>query len=599
MKAEPAASESPEGPPNSAVKLPGFRARNGREAPRPDVVRFEPLSGTVRDGSRCTRLRPRTAALLDYLANHPGRLISKDELLRAVWADAVVTEDSLVQCVKEIRQALGVERRDFIRTVSRRGYALLGVARPDDATASGTAQGKVWLLSPADAGGPPAGSDSPAWRRVWLKILLLVGLLAASGIAWNALRPRSAQTIPPPLSIVVLPFASLGNDAVRERYYAEGLTDDLTNDISRIPHSVVIAYATARRLGRDIGDVRRIGRDLGVRYALDGSVLRDGDEVRLNVKLFDTRDGRLLWADRFTGDRRRLVALEKQVTIGLVKRLQLTMVATDVERGLRQNASNFDAYDLALRAWWLAERRQPDAIAQARETALKSLALDPRSAFAWAMLSKTYSWDVLSRYTRLRGHSRGEWLQRAGDAARKAYALDPDMFDVQGVYAAHLMMRGRLTEAVALHERQIARNPGDPEPYHMQAITYLLLGQPRKAIALEERALEICPASSSEMNFFEVISASYSHLGQDERSLAAAEQGIALRPQAAIMHALAAAAAAHLGRHELARANIAKFRSMQPDYTIAKLRADFPSATSAFYAQREHLYEGLRKAGLP
>lgn len=429
-------------------------------------------------------------------------------------------------------------------------------------------------------------------------MVLVVAVLAAVAIIWRQVQPRPAEVAPVQLSIVVLPFASVGNEPDND-YFATGLTYDLTTDLSRIPHSFVIAHSTAETYKREPRDPREIGRELGVRYLLGGNVRRVGDQIRLNVTLVDGQDGRQVWAERFDGNRLDLAALQRQVMNGLVRRLQLAMLSADVERGRRQKSSNSDAYDLALRGWALLLRKQPETTAQGREAAQQAVKLDPQSAFAWAVLSKSYFIDIGARWMHLRGHSRDEWLQRAEDAASRAYALDPELFETMGAYAGVLTLRGKYNEAIALLGKQIARYPSDPEPYHMSAYAYERMGEPAKSIALEAEAMRVSPRDEWTFTFLAVTSAAHLHLGQNENALAAAERAIELRPQFAVLHALAAAAAANLGRDEMARAKIAEFRRLQPDYTISKFRADFPGARPAYYAQREHFYRGLQKAGLP
>jgi TolB-like protein/Tfp pilus assembly protein PilF len=545
---------------------------------------------------------------------NPGRLISKDELLREVWRDAVVTEDSLVQCVKEIRQALGQEWRETIRTVPRQGYAFVGLARREasgsDAATPSTVPGRIWLFRSSEEASHPtataanvtlaAGVVQPAWRwhrKGWLWAALVVAALGTGGLAWHWLPHSTVGTGAAQLSIVVLPFATLDDEA-GQGHFAMGLTDDLTTDLSRIPHSLVIAHGTAQIYDNRPRDVRQIGRELGVRYLLDGSVRRVGDQIRLNVSLVDAQSGQQLWAERFDGDRHDLVALERHVTLGLVRRLQLQMLSADTDKGLRQNARNPDAYDLALRGWALILRKQPDAIAQARDAAEKALALDPRSAFAWAVLSRTYFMDIAARWMQLRGHSREEWLKLAEETADKAFTIDPEMFEAIGARASVLTLRGRFDEALALRAKQIVLYPSDPEPYHFSAFAYEKMGKPEKAIQMEAEAMRVSPRDGWTFNFLAVTAAAYIHLGQDEQARVAAERAIQLRPDVAILHALAAAANGNLGLEERARAELAEFRRLQPDYTIAKFRADFPSASAEYIKQREHLYRGLIQAGL-
>jgi TolB-like protein len=201
--------------------------------------------GCLRAASGEIKLRPKCFELLHYLVENLGRLVVKDELAQAVWPNVIVSDDSLAQCISDIRNALNDVERRIIKTIPRQGY------------------------------------------------------LFAAPVSISAIEDTSHSPVfaPPRLSIVVLPFANLSGYPDQE-YFADGVTDDLTTDLSRISGSFVIARSTAFTFKSRPVDVKQIGRELGVRYVLEGSVQRAGDQVRMNVQLIDAEGGAHVWAER-------------------------------------------------------------------------------------------------------------------------------------------------------------------------------------------------------------------------------------------------------------------------------------------------------------
>src|SRR5205085_3740964 len=201
-------------------------------------------------------------------------------------------------------------------------------------------------------------------------------------VATAELSKPVAQLTAPRLSIVVLPFANLSSDPDQE-YFADGITDDLTTDLSRISGSFVIARSTAFTYKGKPVDVKQVGRELGVRYLLEGSVRRTGDQVRVNVQLIDTEGGAHVWADRFETDRRNLAVAQSDITGRLAQSLNLELVR-DVGRRIEQEkAVNPDAQDLVMRGWaWYHRPRSVASTQEAQRAFERALEIDPRSVDA-------------------------------------------------------------------------------------------------------------------------------------------------------------------------------------------------------------------------
>jgi TolB-like protein/DNA-binding winged helix-turn-helix (wHTH) protein len=410
-----------------------------------DGFRLDAMRRTLHRGSAEVDLRAKCFDLLTCLARNAGRVVTKDELIQTVWPGVVVTDESLTRCVSDIRQALGDGAQRIVKTVPRQGYLL----------ASPVSFGETAALSTTQYSAPKRQGN---WRKGWLA----AGALAVvAAIALVASRPwTSPADVTQPLSIIVLPLANRSDDP-SQLYFVEGLTDDLTTDLSRIPDSFVIARSTADTYKGKAVDARQIGREVGVRYVLEGSVQRLDDVVRLNLRLIDAENGRELWADRMDGSRRDLAGLQSMVTGTVARTLQIRMVEAESQRSRRLRLHDPDAQDLAWQARAATERRTPESIAAARELLLRAVKMDPTSVASWSGLSLTYTTDVMNRWMNLRGAPQEEWIRRAGEAAEKAYALDPDHADALGAMGKVLQVRGQHAQALSMFLRQVEvnRNP--------------------------------------------------------------------------------------------------------------------------------------------
>jgi TolB-like protein/tetratricopeptide (TPR) repeat protein len=414
-------------------------------------------------------------------------------------------------------------------------------------------------------------------------------------MAWQpwASSPSSTQA----LSIIVLPLAHRGDDP-EQLYFVEGLTDDLTTDVSRIPGSFVIARSTADTYKGKAIDVRQIGREVAVRYVLEGSVQRLDDVVRLNLRLIDAENGRELWADRMDGNRSELAKLQSTVTGRVARTLHVQMIEAESQRSLRLRPRDPGAQDLVWRARAAMERRTTESIAAAREQLLRAVKMDPASVSAWSGLSRTYTLDTMQRLINVRGADRDEWVRRAAEAAEKAYALDPDHPEALYAMGAALQARGQPAQALAMFLRQVEVDPNDAPGWHSAGYSYAELGKTEESIAANERALRLSPRDGRLNSFCVTIAAAHLQAGRDREAVAWARRAIAARPGFSISYAWLAAAAANAGDMPTAREAIAEFKRLQPDYTLQSFKDEKHGDNPAFLVQRERFYRGLELAGL-
>ncbi len=571
-----------------------------------DAFEFDGQRRTLRRSGADVELRPLAFDALGFLVRHAGRVVTKDELIAAVWPGLVVTDDSIARCISDIRRALGDVDQKIIKTVPRRGYTLavaattdgLGSAQPEPAelAVAHTDRAPVAPATKTDPGRPPV--------RVFMANGLVIGAVVAAlsvsliWVLWPAQQRARVAAVRPALSIVVLPLASEGGDPAQDRL-AAALTDEITVDLSRIPETFVIARATADSYrGRSV-DARQVGRELGVRYVLDGGLVRLGDAVRLTLQLVDSESGRALWADRIDGELPDLPALYRRVTGTVARSLDLTL--QEVETASARARPGADLQDLLLQARWLLQfsRMTPDSLQQARRLLERVSARDPGSALAFALLAQTYNYDVSQRWLSLRGATREQWLQHADRLSEQAFQLDHADARVVGVRGTTLALAGRSEQAVELLERQIGLNRNDASAWFWLGYARCTLGRQDEAIAALEQARRLSPRDPNLNGIFVVTAAAHLYLGRDREALEWARRSVLERPQHAVAHSWVAAAAANQGETETARAALAEFRGRLPSYTISSFRDERLCANDLCRGQRERYYAGLAKAGLP
>ena len=571
-----------------------------------DAFELDGQRRTLRRAGADVELRPLAFDALAFLVRHAGHVVTKDELISAVWPGLVVTDDSIARCISDIRRALGDVEQKIIKTVPRRGYTLAVPATMDGPGFAQSEPAELAVASTDRAPVAPAARKDPG--RPLVRVFIASGLVIGAVVTalsvsliwapWSAQQRAQVAAARPGLSIVVLPLASEGGDPAQDRL-AAALTDEITVDLSRIPETFVIARATADSYrGRSL-DARQVGSELGVRYVLDGRLVRLGDAVRLTLQLVDSESGRALWADRFDGELPDLPALYHRVTGTVARSLDLTL--QEVETARARARPGADMQDLLLQARWLLQfnRTTPDSLQQARRLLERVTARDPGSALAFALLAQTYNYDVSQRWLSLRGATREQWLQQADRLSERAFQLDHADARVVGVRGTTLALAGRSEQAVELLERQIELNRNDASAWFWLGYARCTLGRQDEAIAALEQARRLSPRDPNLNGIFVVTAAAHLYLGRDREALEWARRSVLERPQHAVAHSWVAAAAANLGEMETARAALAEFRGRLPSYTISSFREERLCANDLCRGQRERYYAGLAKAGLP
>jgi adenylate cyclase len=396
--------------------------------------------------------------------------------------------------------------------------------------------------------------------------------------------PEDSPAEPAHLSIVVLPFTNLSGDPSQD-YYADGITENLTTDLSRIPKSFVIASNTAFTYKGKNVDAKEIGKELGVRYVLEGSVQRDQNRVRVNAQLIDAESGAHLWADRFEEDVTDLFKLQDEVVARLGRSLDFALTKAEAEKGGR--SKNPDAVDLTMRGndlMWQCPKEFRECVHEARALYERVLEIDPNDVGALNQSAQTYVFDWLNGW----GEPGTNYDAKILGPANKAIDLAPDNPEVYFAKAQYLGLSRRPSEALDAANAGLAINPNE---VGARAIVENSVGQYERAKADMERAIRLSPRDRFVGVFHIDLGEAEIGLGHFDAAIEEFRKAIDSGERPFYAYTNLAAAYAHAGRMDEAKAALAEARRLNPAITIKWLKEHTPNLPASF--------DGLRKAGLP
>jgi TolB-like protein len=411
----------------------------------------------------------------------------------------------------------------------------------------------------------------------------------------------------PRLSIVVLPFENLSNDPDQE-YFADGITDDLTTDLSRISGSFVIARNTAFTYKGKPVDTKRIGRELGVHYVLEGSVRRISEQVRVNVQLIDAGSGAHLWADRFDTDRENLVQAQSEITGRLAWTLNIELISDAGQRIEQENRIDPDARDLVMRgwAWWY----RPSSMANNQEALRafeRALELDPRSAEARIGIARVLVGRVANAWNSTSFQQDGvqKDLARGERLLFEAIESDPNQPMAYGVMGLLRRMQSRLNESRIAYEKAMTLDPNFEWANMQLGWTRLFLGEPGDAIAHGKKSLRLSPRDPSIFWRYELLGWCQLVSNHADKAIDLFAEARTANPRIWTTAYGLAGALALKGDLDAARAVLAEALKLKPEVnSLAQWYAWLPwtnkSNAPRFWAMQDKtLDEGLRRIGFP
>jgi TolB-like protein len=510
---------------------------------RLDIKRRE-----LRRGAELIAIEPKAFDLLVFLVLHRDRVVSKDDLLQAVWGGRIVSESALTTRINAVRRALGDDgtAQRLVRTFTRKGVRFISevAEMPDQAM-------------------PTAGE-----------------------------RPCPAAPAADKPSIAVLPFQNMCGDPEQE-YFVDGMVEEIITALSRFPRLVVIARNSSFTYKGKATDVRQVGRELGVRYVLEGSVRKAGNRVRIAGQLINSGTGAHIWADRFDGTLDDIFELQDQVASSVVSAIEPRLRLAEIDRAARKPTESLEAYDFFLRALAQEYKRTKDSLAEAVRLLRRVLELDPVYTPAMALISGCRTLQRSRHWIPISGPEVDEGIHVARQAITAA-GDDPHVLTTAGFTLAFLA--GENDAALSAIDRAIVVNPNFALAFGLRALVLVFLNRPEEAILAAQQAMRLSPRDP--LTFLFVQAHAFAHLaaGHYEAGMPWADEALrqngglpALRFKLSLC--------GHLGRLGEAKECLHRLRELHPKPTVASVMRDVSRGVAPEVAAR--MADGLRKAGVP
>jgi adenylate cyclase len=382
----------------------------------------------------------------------------------------------------------------------------------------------------------------------------------------------------------------MSNDPEQD-YFSDGMTDDLITDLSRLSGLFVVARHSVFAYKGKTVNMQQVSRELGVRYVLEGSVRRAGDQVRINAQLIDATSGYHLWAERYDRDLKNIFALQDEIMQKIVRALEIKLTKEEQERFRLAPTENLEAYDYFLRGhgyyWHLTQKD----MAQARQMFEKAVQLDPQYAGAHAGLSNAYLYEFLFQWD-----PNPQTLERSFEMAQKAVALDDSSAFAHHALGVVYPAKKQMDQAIAELERAIALDPNYANAYAMLADTLNWAERPQEAIGLMKKAMRLNPHYSQYQAWYlYTLGHSYRLAGQTEEAVATLKKSLIHNPGWWPTYIHLAVIYSEQSREEEARAAAAEVLRINPNFSLELGRQIWPYTDPA---RLERDMVALRKAGL-
>jgi adenylate cyclase len=388
-------------------------------------------------------LRPRSLAVLRLLAEHAGRLVTKDEFIAKVWDDVAVTEDSLTQCIADIRKTIGDEERRVLRTVPRKGY----------------------ILVPAQRGTHLAGR---------------------------------APDLP---SLAVMPFLSIGEDC-RPLTLGSGMASEIINELARNRDLRLIGRDSSFALANQNLLAQELGEQLGARYLVEGTAQRIDGTIIVDVQLVDSRDGSIAWGDRFSANAPNVLQVQHEIASRIAGNLHSGIREVEKHAILGAPPRDLDVYELTLRGIARKHQFNPEATRAGRADLEEAIRRDPNYAPAHAYCAWLNLIDILLGLTGEWGPSRlGEVIGQFN----RAIELDSSLSSAHQGLSQALIHAGDLRQAVAVGRRGVELGPSDADALLFLAVALFESGELGEAVELADKAVELNPLRAPYYCFFHAM----------------------------------------------------------------------------------------------
>jgi adenylate cyclase len=439
------------------------------------------------------------------------------------------------------------------------------------------------------------GPKTSSWSSRWLGLAVIAALLLLAAVTgWFLTGGRLTKpTQAAHLSIVVLPFANLSGDPSQD-YFADGITENLTTDLSRLSGSFVIARNTAFSYKGKNVDAKEIGKELGVRYVLEGSVQRDQNQVRVNAQLIDATTGGHLWAERFDKPLADLFRMQDEIVSSLASQLRAELITNEARRAERTPTP--DSMDLYFQGMsWYNKGRNPANTARARGFLERALALDPNNLDAAAGMACAEVDAATGYYV----DDKAKRLGSVEATLNRVLSQWPNNARARYCLGRALIQNKREADGVAELERALALDPNLASAHAQIGLAKVFDGHPEETESHEREALRVSPHDTEADVWVSYIGFAKLHLGAYEEALDWYRRANDLNPNYPTGRFNMATALVELGRLDEARAEVQAALALNPGFTIRRYRDGAQSDNPVFLKGRERMIEDMRKAGVP
>jgi len=516
------------------------------------AFRLDPTERILLRGSEPVALTPKVFDTLVLLVENAGRLVTKDDFMRQVWADAFVEEATLAQSISQLRKALGDP--EIIETVPKKGYRFLGSVRTVVPTPPAISDAALALESPASESDRALRAPKQIARH-WLLVSAALGVLVVA-VVFYVLDRRAGPNI---RSLAVLPLQNLSGDSGQE-YFVDGMTDELITDLAQIHSLRVISRTSVMQFKQTQKSLPEIAAALDVDAVVEGSVQRTGNNVRITAQLLDARQDRHLWAASYEREITNVLELQGQVAKSIADQINAKLTPQEGATLTVRRPTNPAAYDALLTGKYLFNRRNAADTKKAIGYLQHSVEIDPNSADAWTTLASCYT----SLGSDLAAADPAEVIPLAHAAIAKALQIDPNLAEAHTTlawiklwyewdwggaerefrralelnpnnsaahreYSHYLQLRKRFDEAIAENNRAIELAPLDILPSIHLAWLYVDARDGPKAVAQSQHVLEMDPSFTGA---YLLLARGYELEGKWEDAIASTEKAKAAYPQA-------------------------------------------------------------------
>ncbi|WP_090183178.1 winged helix-turn-helix domain-containing tetratricopeptide repeat protein [Pseudomonas arsenicoxydans] len=503
---------------------------------------------------------PQVFDLLLLFVNNPDRVISKDDLLKAVWNGRIVSESTITSHINAVRKAIGDtgEEQRLVRTVARKGYRFVGQIKVDEI-------------------GETQQPDRPDIDE---------------RASTDPHEMPSSLVLPDKPSITVLPFQNLSGDPEQE-YFADGIVEDIIAALSRIRWLFVISRNSSFTYKGRTVDAKGVSQELGVRYVLEGSVRKCGNKVRITGQLIDATSGTHIWAERFEGALNDIFELQDQITQSVVGAIAPQLERAEIERAKRKPTESLDAYDYYLRAMAKLHNGPRESLDEALPLFYKAIELDPEFASAYGMAAWCYFWRKLNGWMTDRTLEIAEGVRLARLAV--TFGRDDAVALTRGGHAlSHLA--GEVDGGIALLDRARLLNPNLAPAWFLGGILRALRGETDAAIEHLTHAVRLSPLDPEMFRMQVGMALAHFFAGRFDSTTQWAEKALGNLPSFLAPVALVAASHALSGRMDKAQLAMQRLRELDPSLRLSNLKDWLPIQRPEDFMR---FADGLRLAGLP